>query len=187
MKRYIFFTLPSLAALVLGIIMTGFYPVAVVDSSPVFLRTWKRAEDAAKRFFNVQAHVSASKPIDFSLPASADLLLSVKRDTLTFLIEDRVISQEGNRLFKNFEAATRSRVLEALGTKGVLRSQGALVYGLSEKDFMELVLLPQARRDLIRESLAKEDDFENQLREMKKGKSVKLYFVPFRWDGENVR
>lgn len=187
MKKYIFFTLPFLAALVLGIIMTGFYPVAVVDSSPVFFRTWKIAEDAAKRFFNVQAHTTRSKPIDFSLPESADLLLSVKRDTLTFLIEDRVILQKGGELFKNFEEAAKSRVLAALSAKGALRSQGALVYGLSEEDFMELVLLPQARRDVIRESLAKEGDFESQLREMKKGKSIKLYFVPFRWDGESVR
>ena len=123
MRKTFFLTIPILAAVFLGIIMTGFYPVAMVDSSPIFFREWRKAEEAARRFFSVQAHVSKSKPIDFSKPENADLLLSVKRDTLTFLIEDKVILQEGKKKFENFEERARLKVAQILQGKNVLGSR----------------------------------------------------------------
>lgn len=167
--------------------ITGFYPVALVDGAPIFFRTWKKSENAAIRFASVSAKASGAAAIDFSRQENAELLLSVKRDTLTFLIEDAVISAAGARVIENFKIRAERKVDEALlKNPGVLEG-GKAVYNLDQDDFLDLVFRPQARKDMLEETFrARGQNYEEWLILAKKSASVKLYFVPFGWNGERV-
>src|SRR3989338_2022723 len=172
----IFLLVPALLVITLG----GFYPVAAVDGSPILSGTWKKAQVAAKKFVMSQ---NKAGPEDYT-PVLAD----IKRNTLTFLIEDAILRKEGEKLIRGFDRLSRARMLEAIQGGGGLASAAKLIYGLTLPEFQDLVLLPQARRDTAREILAERQvDFEKWFAEAKKSKKVKLYFVPFIWDGEAVR
>lgn len=167
---------------------TGSYPVALVGNMPIFARTWHKAESAAKRFSDAQAQASRALPINFSSDEGRELLLEVKRGTLTFLIEDVIIRQKGDEVIEGLGVLSRERALEALRSSTDPTSAAKAVYGLSLNDFRNLVLLPQARQDVLKEALMeKGQNFDTWLRDAKKSTRVRLFFVPFRWNGETVK
>lgn len=178
-----------LAVVVFGVATaSGFYPVALVDGAPIFFKTWRRAEQAAIRFLNVQGSARGVGPVDFYAAENADLLLGVKRDTLTFLIEDKILQQEGETVVEDFDAVSAQKVAAVFQESGSLEQGAQLLYGLSREDFNELVLMPQARRDVLSEAFAaKGRDFEQWFREVRRNKNVRLLFVSFVWSGEVVQ
>ncbi|MBI2640596.1 MAG: hypothetical protein HYW91_01760 [Candidatus Sungbacteria bacterium] len=166
----------------------GFYPVAIVGTTPIFAKTWQKAEDAAKNFEIAQARARGAEPVDFSLAENRELLLEVKLGTLTFLIEDAIIRQKGEEAVDGLGTLSRERVIEALRESSDPEGAARAVYGLSFNDFRGLVLMPQARRDVLKEALIeKNQDFDIWLLEAKKEASVRLMFVPFKWSGEEIQ
>ncbi|KKU06060.1 MAG: hypothetical protein UX07_C0008G0029 [Parcubacteria group bacterium GW2011_GWA2_45_30] len=167
--------------------ITGFYPVALVDGAPIFYRTWKKAENAAIRFVNASAKASGGTSIDFSRQENAELLLSVKRDTLSFLIEDKIISVAGERVWGDFAVRAKQEVEAAFRKNPGVLEGGKAVYNLDRDDFLKLIFMPQARKDVLTETFrARGQNYEEWLRLAKKSASVRLYFVPFKWTGERV-
>lgn len=115
-------------------------------------------------------------------------MLEIKRGTLTFLIEDAIIRQKGDEVIEGLGVLSREKALEALRSSNDPTGAAKAVYGLSLDDFRDLVLLPQARQDLLKEALIeKSQNFDTWLRDAKKKIMVRLFFVPFRWDGEAVK
>ncbi|QQG45060.1 MAG: hypothetical protein HYW89_03600 [Candidatus Sungiibacteriota bacterium] len=186
--KVILLVIGMVVGLFLVSVMTGFYPVALVDGAPIFYRTWKKTEEAAKHFANTQLVSRGSKPIDFSAPQNSELLLAGRKDTLTSLIEDTILHQGGKKLHKGFERLVAAKVSTALKDNEDIEQAAKLVYNLDLDDFKELVLLPQAQGEVVAEILEKQNqDFEGWLREAKKQKRVFLMFVPFSWDGERIQ
>lgn len=162
----------------------GWYPVALVNTTPIFYRTWKNSEIASKNFTQTQLRAAKNKSIDFSSPENAQILLEVKRGTLTFLVEDAIIKKEGEK-FVGFSALAYQKVNEAVKDSDDLASAARAVYGISLDDFYNFVLLPQARRDVLKDVLG--SDFDSWFASVKREKKIRLFFVPFRWDGEAVK
>lgn len=176
----------ALAAIFL--VLAGFYPVAIVDGTPIFERTRHKAEEASKNFTNSQARAHGGKPIDFSASENRELLLDIRRGTLLFLIEDAIIQKKGEEAIEGVETLSRERVIEAMRLSMDPAGAAKAVYGLSLSDFRDLVLTPQARRDVLQEALPeKNQDFDTWLRDAKKRSSVRLMFVPFKWSGEEIQ
>jgi len=167
--------------------LTGFYPVALVNGQPISYRTWEKAQRGAINFANAEAQRAGRASIDFSAPGYGELLRAVRRDTLTFLIEDAILAQEGKKVVDEFNFLVEDRVRKAIAGSGSLEGGARLVYGLSLVEFRMLVLAPQARRDVAGEALAGgTKSFDEWFFEVKKRKMVQLFFVPFRWNGERV-
>lgn len=172
----------------LALIAVGIYPVAIVGTMPIFARTWQKAENAAKSFELATARARGAKAVDFSLAENRELLLEMKRGTLTFLIEDAIIRQKGEEVTDGLGILSRELALEALRSSGDLGSAARAVYGLSVDDLRDLVLLPQARKDVLKEALIeKGQNFDTWLLDAKKRASVRLIFVPFKWNGEEIQ
>lgn len=174
---------------VLSIVATGNYPIASVNGTWILYKTWHQAENSAKSFAMVQAVEHNLKPVNFSDTANAEVLKSVRGDTLTFLIEDRILMEEGRKTLPDFDVESQASVAAALQAGGADITMAAkLAYGLNLDDFETLVLLPQARRDIITKTLQdRGQDFDAWLSNIKKTARVKLFLIPFRWDGEFVK
>lgn len=171
---------------ILVIVWGGFYPVALIDNSYILARTWKRAKTAAKNFSIAEAKSVGSEPPNFEESTNASR--EIKRNTLTFLIEDEILREEGENLMRGFDRLSRERISEAMRQGGDLNRAAELVYGLKFQEFQELVLMPQARRDTAREILAERQiDFDRWFPDVKRKTKVRLLFVTFIWDGEAVR
>ncbi len=186
MRFFVYCLLLSLPTLGI-LIFFGLYPIVLVDNSPIFSITWKTANRAAQSFTNTQAKAQPEgKAIDFKSTQNSELLLELRRGTLTFLIEDNIMAHDGRALVKDFDTITQTRAQEGLGQ--VTNVSIKELYGLSRNEFFQLVLLPQARRDVLGEVFkASNANFQNWLDEAKRQKSIRLFFIPFRWDGEQVR
>lgn len=183
------YTIGVLIPVVIGIAVFGFYPVALVDFSPILFINWKKAYTGAENFMNTEARLKVGgKLINFEASENMSLRLDVRRGALTFLIEDRMIKQEGEKFIKGFDMESVNRVEEVLSSSNNIADTAKTVYGFSGSDFNSLVLLPQARRDLLKETFLKQNyDFDKWLAGLKKNKKVRIWFVPFGWDGEQVR
>ncbi len=182
------FVLAIVVVVVSAVWITGLYPVAIVGGSPILYRAWDEAKEAAKRFADAESRSAGGKPIDFSRQENAEMLKSIGRDALNYLIEDKIFQQEGERLASDFSLLVRERVGDALKEGKDVENAARLVYGLNLNDFRRVVLTPQAHAEVIQEILLKRNqDFGEWLSQEKKSKSVRLLFVPYQWNGEAVR
>lgn len=169
-------------------IFTGYYPVAVVDGSLVFFITWRKMEDSVKYFANIELRSAGQPLIDFSGAENRELLLSERRDTLTFLIEDALIAAEGRKLVRGFKKSAASRTKEAVGNGYSMAEAARISYNLDFDDFQKLVLLPQARSEILLGVFQERGlDFAGWLQDSKRNKKVFLLFTPFSWNGEGVK
>ena len=166
----------------------GIYPVAIVNGSPILARTWKQAEAAAIQFMQATMVSSGKAPIDFGQPENARILLQARKDALLALIENKLVAKEGDAVMNNFDMRAQERVESAVRESVNLKEGVALLYGLDFNAFRDLVLLPQARRDLLRETFEKKkQDFFRWFSALKTNARVRLLFTPFSWDGERVK
>jgi hypothetical protein len=64
----------------------------------------------------------------------------------------------------------------------------AAVYGLDLAALKETILLPQARQEILSDTLAIEHkDFSDWLINLRTRAKIKFFFVPFQWDQEGVK
>lgn len=186
MIRRFFFGCAIFIALLLAVLATGLYPVALVDGTPILFRTWKNAERAAMQFANARLKTAGQQAINFYAPENKELLEEVGRNTLSFLIENKILSQEGKKISDDFYAAAEQKVADALKGKNVEQGTKA-VYGLDLEQLKKMVLIPQAWRDVLQETLSvKKQTAEEWLKDVKQSKKIRLLFIPFYWNGERV-
>ncbi|MDP3729231.1 MAG: hypothetical protein Q8R26_00530 [bacterium] len=178
-----------LIAIALVILMAGLYPVALVNNRPIWRSHLRKSEEAEKRLTNTQAKSLGFKPVNFTSSTNQDLLNGLRQDILTTLIEGKIIEEEGKSVVEKFEELSQKRMMDTLQGGGTDLSKAVrTVYNLSLKDFENMVLLPQARRDVLRVFLANEGkNFEEWLKDIKGKTKIRLFLVPFRWDGERVK
>jgi hypothetical protein len=166
----------------------GLYPVASVNGTLIFARAWQRTLDAEKQVVNVRAHTTHARLIDFSSARDRELLETIRRSTLTFLIDSILIKQEGLTVVRDIEQLSVQRVNDELRKSQVTESMAAAVYGLDLAALKETILLPQARQEILSDTLAIEHkDFSDWLINLRTRAKIKFFFVPFQWDQEGVK
>lgn len=164
----------------------GFYPVVWLDGNYILAARWEKAQKAAKSFAIAEAQSVGEKPPTFTEGSRA--LQEIKRNTLTFLIEDLILQDAGEGLIRGFKTLARQKISEVTAKSNELDRAAELVYGLEPQEFHDLVLMPQARQDTARELLAERQiDLEPWFIDKKKNAKVRLLFTPFTWDGEAVK
>lgn len=181
-------TVIIIISFVLLIASTGFYPVASVDGSFIFHRAWKKAENASKQYAEQELKRRGEKPLDFSLSENQKLLDEGRRKTLESLIEDRIVFNQGSNLVVRLDEISRDRIGQVVRNRANLSQAAKILYGFSLEEFEDFVLLPQARRDAVGEALSRSHrNFEEWFGEAKQASQVRLYFVPYQWDGMSLR
>ena len=184
MKKW-YILIAGMLCIIAGIIMAAerVYPVAIVNGSFVWYRTWNRLERAMEHALIVELTASKTK-----LPADNQVALIIKKDTLTQLVEDRILIQKGKKEFVNFESRSQDRINGIVSDKNKMEKAAAFMYGLNREAFNDLILMPQSRREVAQEDLEKQHiSFEDWFLQAKKEAHVRLFFTPFTWDGVQVQ
>lgn len=176
--RLIFYVAAAALALLLMAVLLGWYPVAIADGSLVTYRRWMRASRAAEHFAAVRG---SRVGVDALEPEQRSYV--VYRNTLAFLIEDRILARAGRERVEEFDDVAQQRVSEALAQTLDATNAARAVYGLGKRGYVDLVLRPQARSDLVQEDVeAKGEDFITWFEERRRRAEVALFLVPFVWN-----
>lgn len=167
-------------------LFSGYYPVALVDGSPVYYKDWKADQDVMVRMLNVQAVTFGDKPVDLTSGRGEQVAHDIKRDALQLLIDDKIIVLRGRERDKNFNARVEDKLAKELQkTKEAdIDKVANTLYGVSGDRFKQTVLLPQARREALVEIEVKDARmFDLWFSEFKRAKKVRLFLVPYAWNG----
>lgn len=174
MKR-VFYILAALAVLLAAgifIVSLRFYTVIKVGGDSVRAKEYYARVDGFKKYQSV-----TSDPIDEE---------SVRRGIIVSLVGDRLTARE--LAVRGIEPdRAEELVADVLSEVGIIEKASSELYGWSVEEFKEFTLLPQARRDLLAEALAKEGiDFIDWLRSALISADVKINFLPYVWEDGSV-
>lgn len=173
-----------------GTVIAGYYPVALVDGSPVYYREWQADQDVMVRMLNAQAITLGDKPVDLTSGRGEQVAHDIKRDALQLLIDDRITLRQGLRQDKNFNARVEDKLAKELqkAKQTDLDKVANTLYGITGDRFKQTVLLPQARREVLAEIETKDAaTFPLWFSELRRTKKVRLFLVPYTWDGVELK
>ncbi len=185
-KRFIYYFIITGALITAsGIVfyMAKIYPVALVNGSPVWYRTWERSLGGTAHALAVQARAN-------NTPFTPDALLisAVRKETLSSLIENKIIISQGRVLVSQFDTETEKRVAKAVGGSPNIEKGAQFMYGFSAANFHDLILLPQARREVVHEELMRVNiSFDAWLSGDKKKSRVHIFLPDMQWTGDDIK
>jgi len=176
MKK-IFYSLSFLVLVILVLSLAAkanFYPVIRLDGEFVGAGDYYERMNGLKRYAQMTA-----EPFDEK---------TIGRGIILSLITDELVKKESEN--RKISADEAHKLVEEVLDSGFenLEKASAELYGWDIEEFKKLVLLPQARQDLLAEALQKEGiDFNKWLSEELARSEIKIYFLPYRWqDGQLV-
>ena len=166
----------------------GLYPVASVNGTLISAHAWQRAINAERRVINVRAFASRSQQIDFSSPENAELLGTIHKNMLTFLIDTVIMDKDGVAVVPDLEQLSIQRVNDELNKSHITEQMVAAVYGLDLALLKEMVLLPHARQEIVGQTLeADGKNFDNWVLDGRGQANVRFFFGSFQWDRNGIK
>lgn len=149
----------------------GLYPVALVNFKVITDRALDNSFKAAMAYYGKLKKPEMSQE---------EFEKEIKRATLDKIIEYKIILENVNPADVESQLAsliTENKDLE----RGVL-----LAYGLSMKDFLNLVLRPQAALEILNRFLKNKNENPDEWLKAKKKLAKVFIFKKFRWNGQSV-
>lgn len=165
------------------IIFARLYPVAVVNGSPVWYRTWDRYAMGIVHALIVQTRLTGTE-----FHPDGGMVSAIKKNSLNQLIEDIILAKAGSTLFHDFNGISNQRIHDAIASSPDLENAALLMYGFTTEDFRNFILLPQSRREVIGNEFDKKKiNVEAWLAGIKKKAHVRLILTPYTWDGDTIK
>lgn len=143
MKHFaiIFFLIVFSAVGFLYTIKAGWYPAVIVNSKIIWAGTINKETKAALYYYEKTAGINP----DYQ---------EIKKAAIENMIEKILISKKLQEVLNQLElTASLQDILDNHLDKPQLEPAAALLYGLKLKDFYNLVLVPQAERELLEKKL----------------------------------
>ncbi|MEK7074146.1 MAG: hypothetical protein AAB968_00095 [Patescibacteria group bacterium] len=165
------------------IVFARLYPVAMVNGSPIWYRTWDRYIEGNIHALVVQAQFAGT---EFS--PDARMISAIRKNALQTLIEDNILTQAGSVLVQKFDVISNQRIDNALAVSADIGKAAFFMYGFTAADFHDFVLLPQSHREVIIEEFDKKKiNFEAWFAGIKKKAHIRLMLHSYTWDGDTIR
>lgn len=188
-KKFQFFYLTFLAIIFAGLaayylIHFGYYPVAMVNSDLISAKTLNEEFAAALRYYS-----AALKGKDRINIESREFRREIRRATLSDLIDKSLIYKEAkNRVGNDLDNLVNNKIDQQLVNRKNVEDAAKLLYGLNLADFRELVLIPQARKEILEGRLFLEKkDFDSWLSEAEKNAKVFIITPEFYWNSGTLK
>ena len=154
----------------------NFIPVAKVNGEIVSYAEFLKVLGAMQTFDDVSGRT----------PADPDLLKAI---ALAARIENILLDDLVDENDASIHDEARRVVDEAiLATEGLNLTEAAnALYSISAEDFVELVLLPQAKKDLLANHFGDDQErFTERLVGIYKVADVRVYYPGFAWEGGGI-
>lgn len=182
-KRYIFIAGCACVVVFVIIIFARLYPVAIVNGSLIWYRTWDRYIKGNIHALAVQAQTAG---IEFN--PNTDVLSVIKKDALRALIENVILAHAGSILIPRFDFISNQKIRDAIATSTDIEKAALFIYGFNTADFRDFVLLPQSHREVIQNQFDKQKiNFAAWLAGVKKKARVRLMIHPYTWDSDTIK
>ncbi len=163
----------------------GYYPVALVNSQMITANRFE-VEYAVAYNYYVRA-LSASKDTD---PRTREFKKELRRAVLDNLVEQALVRQDLNqRIGRELDQIVQGKILNSQKLDPqTIEETARVVYGLDLSEFESLVLVPQARKEILQGRLFLEKkNYEEWLREAKKNAKVFIVTPEFYWEESTVK
>lgn len=182
-KRYIVIAGCVCIAVFVIIIFARLYPVAIVNGSPVWYRSWDRYVRGSIHALEIQAQTAGT---EFNL--TTEVLSAIKKNALRALIEDAILARTGNILIPRFDIMSNQKIHDAIAISANIEKAALFMYGFNAVDFHDFVLLPQSRREVIQDEFDKKKiNVVAWFAGVKKKARVRLIIHPYIWDGDTIK
>lgn len=162
----------------------GYYPAMSVNGFWLSQRQVEKNLAAAGRY--EENFVRTYRPLLSSSSGTVNLS-DLKAAVLSSLVDQTLI----HRVLKadlgpRFESLVHERLNEVVSSTEIFEA-GRALYGLDREDFKEIVLVPQAERDLLTSRLfLKSKKLSDWLDLERRQSQVRVFSDKFYWDGERV-
>ena len=159
----------------------GFYPLAVINGSLVSARSFNEEFVLAYQYY---ARALAGQT-DVS---SKEFQKELRRATLNSLIQKALISAGlKEKVGNDLDSIVENKISAQKIDSQTLEQAARAVYGLSLADFKQMVLIPQAQREILEGRLTLEKKkFEDWLVEATQAAKVFILTPEFYWDKNKV-
>ncbi|MBI2075614.1 MAG: SurA N-terminal domain-containing protein, partial [Candidatus Harrisonbacteria bacterium] len=145
-----FVAVVALGAGIFYVLHNGLYPVATVNGAVVTADEFQHTAVAALNFYVKAKERVAARQL--TVEERDALFDEIRRATLDKLVEESLIEAELKRRVGDATARAEEKLKAA--ERADFREAVPQLYGVSYDDFLALVLLPQARREVLNDALA---------------------------------
>lgn len=183
--KYVGLLIAVMAVFLAFLYITKLYPVAIVNGDYITARNYEVNLDVA---VNYAKGIAGDKAENQEMIESVEFKKETQRSVLESLVEARLISDylDKNIKAKDLKAIIENKIKSAIGGKDVAKGIAKL-YGLSVSDFEKLVLIPQAKYEIIEGRFMIENkNFSEWIKEAKQTAKVTIYISGFKWGVNGV-
>lgn len=171
--------------LLIFLYITKLYPVAIVNGDYITARNYEVNLDVA---VNYAKGIAGDKAENQEMIESVEFKKETQRSVLESLVEARLISDYLDKTIKakDLKAIIENKIKNAIGGKDVAKGIAKL-YKLSVSDFEKLVLIPQAKYEIIEGRFMIENkNFSEWIKEAKQTAKTTIYISGFKWGVNGV-
>lgn len=135
------------------VLHNGLYPVALVNGSAISANEFERVATAALHFYVKSSEAVKRRTLT---PEEVDTLYAeIRRGTLDKLIGERLVDVELTaRLGERAHVLAEGKVDTASSDE--LRAAVPVLYGMAYADFRDMLLVPEAKVEVLKESLGRD-------------------------------
>ncbi len=169
-------------AVILILVFVGYWPVATVNGKPIFFYQFSRNYDIARHFYQNDLKIENK---DLKILDSSGSQNEIKRATLDSMVDDSLIDQElAKRISSNDLNQILDNKLSNINLDDQSLKQGTeILYGLSNYEFKDYVLIPQAKEEILDGRLAMGgSNINDWLNNARKNAQVSIFIPGFYWD-----
>lgn len=186
-KLYIlFFLLLIFAFGLLFVFRQGWYPVALVNNQLLWGWAYEETYATIEKYYTKEA--STYNLPEFKGQNSDQFRSDLKLATLNTIIDNMLITDGLYAMKGDDEKQLVNEKLSVYLDDEKIASAASALFNLSVSDFLDTILAPQARREIITETLLKEGkQFDEWLSRQRSDASVTFFISEYVWKPEGVR
>ncbi|MFH1759150.1 MAG: hypothetical protein ABH822_01150 [Patescibacteria group bacterium] len=166
-------------------LQSGWYPLALVNAQLVWQWQFEQEYSSAQQYYN-QAIETYEIP-DLTEEKIKELKEDLERATLDKIIEKLIVAEGFNAFTGDDGGQLVLDKVDKYLENPKLEAAAVSLFNLEFPDFVDLILIPQAEKEILQEKLNEESrDFDNWLKNKKNQAKVHLFSSTFHWTGEAI-
>jgi len=180
----LFLVLIAAAILIYFLPQTRFGPVAMVEYNMISYKALTDISNASKQYYE---NINRTYNIEDNLDTTTIDESEYQRATLSQLIDDNLIDKElQNRVGGDLSGLIEKRISDLDSDEDFKKAITGLS-GLTYKDYKKLILIPQAKREILEGRLYLDNaTLESWLENKRRGANVVIFSSKYSWTGDNV-